>query len=107
MAKPRNKAAAPKAKRSPSNAAPAETAVKLIGNPEKLMQHLQGVLKSDEFTEISQTAVAQETGIPLGSMTAAIKKLTELGRIEVNPESSLKLLAAQPMQPASPTPQDA
>jgi len=53
-------------------------------------------------------AQGPETGIPLGSMTAAIKKLTELGRITANPEGGLKLAAAQPqIQPASPTPQGA
>lgn len=63
----------------------------LSSNPAKLLQHLQQVLNADTFTDISQTASAQATGLPLGSMTAAIKKLVELGRIVAGPVGSFKL----------------
>lgn len=65
----------------------------LSSNPAKLLQHLQQVLSADTFTTISQTSSAQATGIPLGSMTAAIKKLVELGRIVAGPAGRFKLAA--------------
>lgn len=76
-------------------------------NPAKLLKHLEGVLNAGEFTGISQTIVAKETGIPLGSMTAAIKKLVETGWIVTGPNGSLKLVTAQPVQPASGLPLNA
>jgi hypothetical protein len=81
--KPRKRAATP--------AARAATPQALSGNPAKLLQHLERGLSANEFIEISQTASAQATGIPLGSMTAAIKKLVELGRIIAGPVGSFKL----------------
>ena len=50
-------------------------------NAEKLLRHFETVLNANEFTVISQTAAAHATGIPMGSMTAASKKLIESGRI--------------------------
>ena len=76
-------------RRQPAHAPVAGAA--LSSNPAKLLQHLQQVLNADTFTNISQTASAQATGIPLGSMTAAIKKLVELGRIVAGPAGSFKL----------------
>jgi hypothetical protein len=70
-------------------------------NPAKLLSRLEGVLNANEFTGISQTLVAKETGIPLGSMTAAIKKLVETGWLVTGPNGSLKLVTAQPA--AAPT----
>ena len=61
------------------------------GNSYKLLQHFERVLNAKDFAVLSQTAAAQETGIPLGSMTAAIKKLIESGRIIVGPTGSFKL----------------
>lgn len=63
----------------------------LNGNSYKLLQHFERVLSAKEFVVISQTAAAQETGIPLGSMTAAIKKLIERDRIIAGPAGSFKL----------------
>lgn len=65
-------------------------------NPAKLLRHLEPLLNTSEFSGISQTAVAKETGIPLGSMTAAIKKLVETGWVVTGPNGSLKLTMAQP-----------
>lgn len=64
-------------------------------NPARLLAHLAPMLNSDGFTEVSQTQVAKDTGIPLGSMTAAIKKLTETGWIVTGPNGGLKLTTAQ------------
>lgn len=61
------------------------------GNPAKLMQYLERILNPDEFTVIHQSAISLEIGIPLGSMTAATKKLIETGRIIAGPSGSYKL----------------
>lgn len=80
-----------------SGAAFAENkAVALGGNPTKLLAYFERVLNSNDFTELSQTVAAQETGIPLGSMTAAIKKLIETGRIASGPDGGLRLVTVQP-----------
>lgn len=65
-------------------------------NPAKLFSYFERTLSPSEFSVVSQTAVAKETGIPLGSMTAAIKKLTESGRVTAAPDGSLKLAPSQP-----------
>lgn len=61
------------------------------GNAAKLLQHLRPLLGGSKFTVINQTAVGHATGIPLGSMTAAIKKLTESGEIVAGPTGGFKL----------------
>lgn len=68
----------------------------LVGNAAKLMTHLASLLNSNQFTELSQTTAANETGIPLGSMTAAIKKLFDTGRIVTGPTGSFKLADVLP-----------
>lgn len=95
VAKPRRKAAAPKTKTAKSGNGAAKPLAP-SSNPAKLLAHLAPSLNTDGFTEISQTQVAKETGIPLGSMTAAIKKLTETGWLVTGPNGGLKLTAAQP-----------
>lgn len=71
-------------------------ALTLGGNPTKLLSHLAGVLSPDEFTAFSQTVAAKATAIPLGSMTAAIKKLLQSGRITAGPNASFKLTTNGP-----------
>lgn len=105
MAKPKKKAAASKAKVNKIKAAGASDKTRTLGgNSAKLLAYFERTLNTTDFSAVSQTVAAQETGIPLGSMTAAIKKLTELGRITANPVGSLQLVAAQPaLQPALPS----
>ena len=79
-------AAKPKAK----TAAP----VTLGANPTKVLRRLETLLNANDFTVISQTAVSKETGIPLGSMTAATKKLMETGHLVGGPSGSFKLAHA-------------
>ena len=104
--KPSKKAAAPKAAKVPKapktketkaavSGAPEKTS-KPGGNPAKLLAYLQGTLNANEFSPISQTAVGKATGIALGSMTAAIKKLVESGRIIAGPTGSYKLADSGP-----------
>lgn len=63
----------------------------LIGNPAKLLLQLERLLNTNDFVEINQTAIAKDSGIAMGSMTAAIKKLVDLGRITAGPAGSYKL----------------
>jgi hypothetical protein len=93
-AKPKGKVAAPKAKviaakRATVKAQPGE----LSGNAAKLLPQLELVLNTNDFVEISQTAIGKEADIALGSMTAALKKLMDLGRITTGPAGSYKLAA--------------
>lgn len=69
----------------------ATSPLELSGNAAKLLQHLKTLLDANKFAVINQTAVGQATGIPLGSMTAAIKKLTASGAIIAGPTGSFKL----------------
>ena len=104
--KPSKKAGAPKAAKVPKAAktkvskaavagAPAKTSSP-GGNPAKLLAYLQGTLNTNEFSAINQTGVGKATGIALGSMTAAIKKLVENGRIIAGPTGSYKLADSGP-----------
>ncbi len=66
----------------------------MAGNPAKLLKHLETLLNKDDFTVISQSDAGRQTGIPIGSMTAALKRLMELGRISAGPNGGYKLVAA-------------
>lgn len=95
--KKRQSAAPKKARASaPRPALASGQAPELNGNAAKLMQHLGRILNADEFTGFSQTAVGQETGIALGSMTAAIKKALETGHLVGGAAGTFKLGSAQP-----------
>jgi len=96
-AKSKPKAAASKAKTVAVKvkAQPGE----LNGNAAKLLPKLERVLNTSDYSEISQTAMAKEADIALGSMTAALKKLMELGRITAGPAGSYML--AQPAMSAA------
>lgn len=63
----------------------------LSANPARLLRHFERVLNPNQFTKISQTASAQATGIALGSISAAIKKLVETGHIIAGPAGGLRL----------------
>ena len=88
-------AAKPKAKTATKKGS-AKTAgpVTLGANPTKVLRHLETLLNANDFSVISQTAVSKETGIPLGSMTAATKKLMETGHLLAGPSGSFKLANA-------------
>jgi hypothetical protein len=88
-------AAKPKAKTATKKvSAKTAGAVTLGANPTKVLRHLETLLNANDFTVISQTAVSKETGIPLGSMTAATKKLMETGHLLAGPSGSFKLANA-------------
>ncbi len=88
------KVKAPAKASAPKRASASGAAVTLSGNPSKLFQHFEGLLNTSDFNPINQSAIGLATGIPLGSMTAAIKKLIDLGRILVGPKGGYKLANA-------------
>ena len=66
----------------------------LGGNAAKLLRHFEKSLEVNKFSVISQTAIGQETGIPLGSMTSAVKKLIACGLIVAGPAGSFRRVNA-------------
>lgn len=60
-------------------------------NATRLLAHLSGVLNADAFATVSQTDCARATGIPLGSMTAALKQLQASGQLVAGPAGGFKL----------------
>lgn len=104
--KPKKAPAAPKAKPAKVKTPVASGKNMTLGpNPVKLLAYFARTLNTNDFSAVNQTMTAQETGIPLGSMTAALKRLLETGRILSGPNGSLKLAAAEPV--ASPDAQTA
>ena len=68
------------------------TSPALTGNAAKLLRHLETLINAQEFAAISQTAIGQRIGIPMGSMTAATKKLIAMGRLVAGPTGRFKLV---------------
>lgn len=60
---------------------------------ERLLAHLGSILSAEEPRPIRQSALAKECGIPLGSMTSLLKKLTEHGKIQQVDSGEYKLPA--------------
>ncbi len=73
----------------------------LKGNAAKLMTHLQGLLNVNDFTEINQSSIAQQTGIALGSMAATTNRLIASGQIITDSKGGFKLSAVQPVAAAN------
>ena len=97
VAKPRKNASTKRTKVSKLKIAGISGRTAALGsNPARLFSYFERTLSPSEFSVVSQTTVAKETGIPLGSMTAAIKKLIESGRVTAAPNGSLKLAPSQP-----------
>ena len=76
----------PAAKPSPVLATP------LPENAARLLKHLRYVLKTKGFAPVNQTAVAKATGIPMGSMTASLKRLVATGHVQTNDAGMFKLV---------------
>ena len=60
-------------------------------NAVTLLKHLGAVLNLNDFTEFNQTKASQATGIPMGSMTASLKRLVADGHLVVGPTGQYKL----------------
>jgi hypothetical protein len=76
----------PAAKPGPVQATPLPT------NAARLLKHLRYVLKTKGFAAVNQTAVAKATGIPMGSMSAALKRLVAAGHVQTNGSGMFKLV---------------
>ncbi len=67
-------------------------AMPLPGNSDRLLKHLRYVLKTQSFAPLKQTAIAKATGIPLGSMTALLKRLVAAGHLQADGSGMFKLV---------------
>jgi hypothetical protein len=63
----------------------------LSANGAKLLTHLTTLLSHSEFTAFNQSKVSGDIGVPLGSMTYAIKQLVDRGRVIPGPNGTYKL----------------
>ncbi len=78
----------PKAKTKAKTKAPSGRG---SANAETLLTKLAATLSSDSFVALKQTELAKSTGIPLGSMAAALKKLTQTGDLVLGKDGGYKL----------------
>lgn len=97
-AKSRNQRAAAKAKtvsgsgiRSSSVKIKTTPLAPLPSNAAQLLKHLGALLNSHEFAAVNQTAVSKATGFPLGSMSAALRRLMDDGLLLKNSTGQYKL----------------
>jgi hypothetical protein len=58
-------------------------AVSLTANDTKLLSYLQGTLKSDAATAITGNAMADGSGMPLGSVGLSLKKILATGAVKL------------------------
>jgi hypothetical protein len=63
----------------------------LSANGAKLLTQLTVLLSDSEFTAFNQSKVSVDIGVPLGSMTYAIKQLVDKGRVIPGPNGTYKL----------------
>ncbi len=66
----------------------------LSPSAEKLLGYLNTRLNANTHVPMNQSTAAVATGIPMGSMTAAMKKLIEGKKIEAGPSGSFRLVTA-------------
>lgn len=100
--KPRKGATAPKSKAGKVAASPPSSTA-LGANPTRLLAYFDRTLNANDFSAVNLTTTARETGLPLGSMSAAVKKLLQTGRILPGPRGSLKLSASGSSSSVSPS----
>jgi hypothetical protein len=74
----------------------------LSPSAEKLLGYLNTQLNANTHVPMNQSTAAVATGIPMGSMTAAMKKLIKGKKIEAGPSGSFRLVSA-PNTPANGT----
>lgn len=56
-----------------------------------MMRRLDAVLNADAFTVLKQSQLARDTGLPQGSIGAALRKLTSTGQIVLGKDGGYKL----------------
>lgn len=66
------------------------------GNAAILLKYLESVLNPNDAVALGQTAIANGSGLPLGSVTASLKRLVELERIEIPSPGNYKLVEPAP-----------
>lgn len=86
--RPRQSAGLPDAARR----RPRRAATALRGNAARLLAYLQAHLNARSFSPLHQTAASKATGIPMGSMSAAMKKLLAERLIVGGPNGGYKFL---------------
>lgn len=75
----------------PSKLTPGAAPPSAGGNPAKLLRHLQRLLNARDFVAVNLSAAGLATGIPAGSVNAAVKKLLETGQLQGGPGGRFKL----------------
>ncbi len=93
---PKPVAVAPK--KVPAKGKTAVAASNKESNPTKLLSFFTAKLNSDEFTIMTQTEIAKAAGIPMGSITATIKRVAASRAIELNADGTGYKLASKPIQ---------
>jgi hypothetical protein len=63
----------------------------VVSNPTKLLRHLQRLLNKSDFVAVNLSAAGLATGIPAGSVNAAMKKLLGTGQLLAGPGGRFKL----------------
>lgn len=80
-----------KARRPTSRVSTPSTGAALPINAAKLLKYLETVLNADEFKMIQSSVSARAVGMPLGSVSAAIKNLVAHRRLVMGPAGGFKL----------------
>jgi outer membrane biosynthesis protein TonB len=71
---------------------PAVTTIK-VSNADKLLDYLATTLNAESFIAVNLKTTTEATGIPMGSINAAIKKVMELGKVLTDGNGGYKLAA--------------
>lgn len=85
------KANAPAAKKASTKTRAKSAGQDGLSNADKLLAQLKSVLSTDAYAPLKQTQLAKAAGIPLGSISAAIKKLVANGDIVQGKDGGFKL----------------
>jgi len=78
---PRKSRKAPPAKETQMHGASKRRGGRVSANDEKVLKALRRMLKSHKGETLSQSQIASEAGIPVGSIAASIKRLLEVRRV--------------------------
>ena len=64
-----------------------------VSNADKLLDYLATTLNAESFIAINLKTTTEATGIPMGSINAAIKKVIELGKVTTDDNGGYRLTA--------------
>lgn len=85
------KALSAKGKATTAAAEPTSPTLRLSSNDEKVLTHLRQVLDRRSWTNLTQAAIAQGAGIPLGSVSLALRRVIAAGGIREGQKGSYRL----------------